>query len=63
VVAVTVRHDDKVELGQVDALGLDVLVEGLGIVAGVEKDAFAADFDQGGVAQASFIDGSLPKAS
>ena len=42
--------DDEVELREVDTLGRRVLREHLGVVAGVEQDALAADIDKRGVA-------------
>ena len=49
-VAVAVRHDDEIQLGEIDALGLDVVGEDVRVVAGVEQNPLAVDFDQGGVA-------------
>jgi hypothetical protein len=50
VIAVPMRHDDEVQLRQVDALGLRVLRQDVRVVAGVEQDALAAIFHQRGVA-------------
>src|SRR5207248_10721658 len=54
VVAVTVRQNDEVEALEVHASRLDVLRKNLGIVAGVEEDASASDFDQRRVAPVFF---------
>ena len=43
-----VRDDRKVELGEVDALGLDIMSEDVGVVAGVKKNLLAAILDIGG---------------
>ena len=49
-IAVTVRHDHEVELGQTDAFGLRVLREHRAVAPGIEQDALASVFDKGGVA-------------
>jgi hypothetical protein len=45
-VTVAVRHNDEVELSQIDTHSLYVVFKNFGIVARVEEDAFAAIFDQ-----------------
>src|SRR5271168_4962331 len=49
-VGMTVRNNDKVELGEIDVQGLDVAREDFGIVAGVKEDAFAIVLDERGEA-------------
>jgi hypothetical protein len=46
VVAVTMRHDHEIELPEVDARCFDVLRENIRVVASVEQNAPAADFDE-----------------
>jgi hypothetical protein len=50
VVAVTMRHDNEIELPEVDAGGFDVVREDIRVVAGVEQDAPSADFEEPGKA-------------
>ena len=46
-VAVTMGHDCEIQLPEVDTLGLHIVSEDVGIVAGVEQNALAAIFDEG----------------
>ena len=57
------RQDDEVDIGEVDALRLDVGREYVGIVACIKKDSFVGDLDERGEAQSFFIAASAPKAS
>ena len=59
VIAVAVRHDDEVELGQVDALGLRILRQKVGVVAGVEQNALAGILDERGIAPVLLHRGKL----
>jgi hypothetical protein len=43
------RHDHEIELGEIDAFRLRVSREDVTVIAGVEKDAFSANLDQGGI--------------
>src|SRR5258708_38216846 len=45
-VGVTMRDNNKVEFGEINVEGLDVVLEDFGIVAGVEEDALAVMFDE-----------------
>ena len=45
-VTVAMGHDREVELGKVDPFGLHVVCKDLGIVPGVEENAFATIFDE-----------------
>ena len=49
-IAVAMRQHDEIEPGEIDAFRFDVAGEGLGVVARVEENPLAVDFDQGGVA-------------
>src|SRR6202162_5012036 len=48
VVAMAMGDHYEVELGEIDALRLDVVRKDLGVVAGIEQDALASVFDQCG---------------
>src|SRR2546425_5198598 len=62
VIAVPVRHDNEVELRQIDALRLRVLREGVAVVASVEQDALAAVLDQRGIAPVLLHAGRLAES-
>src|SRR2546426_10668996 len=62
VIAVPVRHDNEVELRQIDALRLRVLREGVAVVASVEQDALAAVLDQCGIAPVLLHAGRLAES-
>src|SRR5947207_2306130 len=49
-ITVAVRHDDKVQPGQIYALGFRVSRQDVGVVAGVEQDALPTVVDDRGVA-------------
>ena len=49
-VGVAVRQDDEIEIGEVNALRLDVGGEDVAVVAGVEQDSLAGDLDERGEA-------------
>src|SRR5215469_7314118 len=48
-VAVPMRHDNKVQLQQVDAFGLRIVRKDVWVVAGIEQDALSGVFDQRGI--------------
>jgi len=45
---VTMRDNSKVEFGEVNVEGFDVVLEDFGVVPGVEEDALAVVLDEGG---------------
>ena len=45
-IAVRVRNDNHVQMRQVDVKGFDILAEQFDVVACVEKDALALEFNQ-----------------
>src|SRR5437667_9378934 len=62
VIAVPVRHDNEIELRQIDALRLRVLREGVAVVASVEQDTLAAVLDQCGIAPVLLHAGRLAES-
>jgi hypothetical protein len=61
-VAVAMRHDGKVERGEIDALGLHVVRKDLGVFARVEQDAFAYSMNAANPQSLRIVE-DLPKAS
>lgn len=50
VIGVAMRDDHEIEFGEIDAEGFDVVLENVGVVTGIEKNAFAVVFDERGEA-------------
>ena len=56
-------HDCEIQLLKVDTLGLDIVREDVGIIAGVEQDALAAIIDEGGEPPIFLHRGGLAKGN